>query len=79
MELMEMWCREKIAVDGNCPTVGALCSPLLTVEIPELSLISYVEPIAKYLAFEPYSQGKITTLRCENQYEVLIWIMIAQT
>jgi hypothetical protein len=42
---------------------------------PELSLISYVKPIEKYLVFEPrngtksqlYSQVKLTILRCENK------------
>jgi hypothetical protein len=46
----------------------------LYLEFPELLFISYVKPIAKYLAFEPrtgtktqiYSQGKLTMLRCEN-------------
>jgi hypothetical protein len=44
------------------------------LEFPELSLISYVNPKEKYLAFESqigttsqiYSQGKLTTLRREN-------------
>jgi hypothetical protein len=58
------------------PVQGSLQpGPVLTVEFPELSLISYVKPIEKYFDFEPrtgtksqiYSQGKITMLRCENQ------------
>jgi hypothetical protein len=49
---------------------------VLDLEYPELSLISYVIPIARYLAFdfEPrsgttqlYSQGKLTALKCENK------------
>jgi transposase-like protein len=48
--------------DRNCPSPG-------------LSLISYVNPIEKYLVFEPrsgskfqlYSQSKLTTLRRENR------------
>jgi hypothetical protein len=46
---------------------GALCSPVLRV--------SYVKPIEKYIAFEPWSgskcqlhsQGKITTPKRENR------------
>jgi hypothetical protein len=41
----------------------------------KISKISYVKPIEKYHAFEPwtgyksqiFSQGKLTTLRCENK------------
>jgi hypothetical protein len=55
--------------DRNCPSPGLLAAP----EYPGLSLISYVKPIEKYLAFEPrggsksqlYSQSKLTTLRRE--------------
>jgi hypothetical protein len=57
--------------DGNCPRMGFSAAPYK--EFPELSLkkISYVKPIEKYFAFEPwtgtksqiYSQGKLTTLR----------------
>jgi hypothetical protein len=58
--------------DGNCPSPGLFEAPYL--EFLELSLISFVKPIEKYLAFEPrtgtksqiYSQGKLTILRCEN-------------
>jgi hypothetical protein len=53
-------------------TIRGFCSPILK---PELSLISYVKPIEKYLPFEPrtgtkshiYSQGKLTTLKSENR------------
>jgi hypothetical protein len=59
--------------DGNCPSLRLFAAPYL--EFPELLLISYVKPIEKYLAFEPRtgakyqicSQGKLTTLRCENR------------
>jgi hypothetical protein len=37
--------------NGNTPSLGLFASPYL--EFPELSLISYVKPIEKYLAFEP--------------------------
>jgi hypothetical protein len=37
--------------DGNCPSPGLFAAPEL--EYPGLSLISYVKPIEKYLAFEP--------------------------
>jgi hypothetical protein len=39
--------------DGNCPSPGLFAAPEL--EYPELSLISYVKPNEKYLAFEPRS------------------------
>jgi hypothetical protein len=39
--------------DGNCPSLGLLAA--LYLEFPELSLISYVKPIEKYLAFESRS------------------------
>jgi hypothetical protein len=55
--------------NGNCPSLFAA----LYLEFPELSLISYVKPIEKYVSFEPrtgtksqiYSQvtGKLTTRR----------------
>jgi hypothetical protein len=52
--------------DGNCPSPGLFAAPDL--EYPELSLIFYVKPIAKYLAFEPRSgtKSKLTTLRCKH-------------
>jgi hypothetical protein len=37
--------------DGNCPSLGLFAA--LYLEFPDLSLISYVKPIVKYLAFEP--------------------------
>jgi hypothetical protein len=59
--------------DGNWPSPGLLAAPPY-LEYPELSLISHVKPIEKYLIFEPpsgtksqlYSQGKLITLRCKN-------------
>jgi hypothetical protein len=42
--------------DGNCPSPGLFAAPEL--EFPGLSLISYVKPIEKYLAFEPRSGSK---------------------
>jgi hypothetical protein len=50
----------------KCPTPGLLQSP----EYPQLSLISYVKPIEKYLVFmlqngtksQLYSQAILTTL-----------------
>jgi hypothetical protein len=64
---------QKIFEDGNCPNPVFFAAPDL--EYPELSLISYVKPIEKYLALEPlsgtkaqlYSQGKLITLRCKNR------------
>jgi hypothetical protein len=58
--------------DGKCPTPGLLQPRYYN---PELSLISNVKPVKKYLAFEPrrgpkcqlHSQGKLTTSRRENQ------------
>jgi hypothetical protein len=35
---------------GHCPSPGLFSAQYL--EFPELSLISYVKPIEKYLAFE---------------------------
>jgi hypothetical protein len=57
---------------GSCPSTWLFAAQYL--EFPELSLISYVKPIEKYLAFEPrtgaksqiYSQGKLTVLRKQN-------------
>jgi hypothetical protein len=55
------------------PARGASAAPYY---YPELSLISFVKTIEKYLASDPrtgtkspiYStQGKLTTLRCENR------------
>jgi hypothetical protein len=59
--------------DGNCPSPRLFVAPYL--EFPEFSFISYEKSIEKYLSFEPqtgiksqiYSQGKLTTLRCENR------------
>jgi hypothetical protein len=59
--------------DGNCPSPGIFATPYL--EFPELSLIFYAKPIENILPLSPglginpqiYSQGKLTTLRCENQ------------
>jgi hypothetical protein len=74
MGLMQMLLWRKNFEDGNCPSTGLFAAPYL--EFPELSLISYVNPIEKYhFAFEPrtgtefkiYSQGKFTTLRCKNR------------
>jgi hypothetical protein len=42
--------------DGNCPSPGLFAATEL--EDPGLSLISYVKPIEKYLAFEPRSGSK---------------------
>jgi hypothetical protein len=64
-----MFWRKNFA-DGNCPSPGLFAASFL--EFPELSLMSISE---KYLAFEPwagtksqiFSQGKLTTLRCENR------------
>jgi hypothetical protein len=52
---------------------GLFAAPDL--EFPELSLVSYKNPREKYLTFELrsgtksqlYSDGKLTTLRCENR------------
>jgi hypothetical protein len=60
----------KFFEDEHCPSPG-----LYAAAFPELSLISYVKPIEKYLAFEPWSgskyrlhsQGKLTTPRRENR------------
>jgi hypothetical protein len=38
---------------GNCPSPGLFAA--LEIDYPGLSLISYVKPIEKYLAFEPQS------------------------
>jgi hypothetical protein len=59
--------------DGNCPSPGLFAAQDL--EFPELSLVSYENPIEKYLTFELrngtksqlYSHGKLNTLRCENK------------
>jgi hypothetical protein len=64
--------RRKNFEDGNCPSPGLFAAPY--IEFPQLSLISYVKLIEKYLAFEPrtgtksqiYSQGKLTMLRCKD-------------
>jgi hypothetical protein len=56
----------KIFEVGKCPSPGLLQPRPGLREYPELSFISYVNPIEKYFAFEPSyvcSQGK---LRCEN-------------
>jgi hypothetical protein len=44
--------RRKIFEDWKLSQFGALCSPP-SLEFSELSLISCVKPIEKYLAFEP--------------------------
>jgi hypothetical protein len=59
--------------DGHCPSPGLFAAPEL--EYPGLSLISYVKPIEKCLAFEPrsgsksqlHSQSKLITRRRENR------------
>jgi hypothetical protein len=69
--LMQMLFWRTNIEDGNCPSPGLFPAP--KVEYPELSLISYVKQIEKYLAFEPrsgsksqlYSQSKLTKLRRE--------------
>jgi hypothetical protein len=52
--------------DGNTPRPGLFAA--LYLEFTELSLISYVKTIEKYLSFEPRSigHGKLTMLGCEN-------------
>jgi hypothetical protein len=37
--------------DGSCPSPGLFAASYL--EFPEFSVISYIKPIEKYLAFEP--------------------------
>jgi hypothetical protein len=69
---MQLLLWQKSFEDGNCPSLGIFAAPDL--EYPELSLVFYLKPREKYLTFEPqsgtksqiYSQGKLTTLRCEN-------------
>jgi hypothetical protein len=46
--------------------VWGFCSPILFTTIQELLLISFVKPIEKYLAFEPWTGTKITTPRHKN-------------
>jgi hypothetical protein len=46
--------------DGNCPSPGLFAATYF--EFPELSFISYVKPIEKYLAFEPGQGQGITSL-----------------
>jgi hypothetical protein len=43
--------RRKNFEDGNSPSLGLFAAPDL--EYQELSLISYIKPIEKYLDFEP--------------------------
>jgi hypothetical protein len=45
---MLVW--RKIFEDGNCTSLGLFAAPYLG--FPELSLISYLKPIEKYLAFD---------------------------
>jgi hypothetical protein len=53
---MKMLFLLKIFEDGNYPSQGLFASPFL--EFPELSLISYVKPIEKHLAFVPRTGTK---------------------
>jgi hypothetical protein len=61
--------------DGNCPSPGPGLFAAPELEHPGLSLISYVKPREKYLAFEPrrgsksqlYSPRKLITLRSKNR------------
>jgi hypothetical protein len=43
--------RRKNFVDGNSPSLGLFATP--DIEYQELSVISYIKPIEKYLDFEP--------------------------
>jgi hypothetical protein len=54
--------------DGHCPGPGLFAA--LYLELPELSLISYVKvkPMENVLPLSPgMGQGKLTALRCENR------------
>jgi hypothetical protein len=51
MALMQMLFWRKNLEDGNSPSPGLFATPDL--EYKELTLISYVQPIEKYLALEP--------------------------
>jgi hypothetical protein len=58
---MQMLFWRKNVEDGHCPSPGSL-------QPPELSLISYVKPMENILPLSPrLGQGKLATLRCENQ------------
>jgi hypothetical protein len=46
--------------DGHCLIPGLFAAPYL--ELPELSLISYVKPIGKYLALAP-DWDRVSSLR----------------
>jgi hypothetical protein len=57
---------QEIFEDGHCPSSGLRAPPYL--ELPELSLISYVKPMENILPLSPgLGQGKLTTLRCGNK------------
>jgi hypothetical protein len=64
--LMQILFLRKNIEDGNCPSPGLFVAPEL--EYPGLSLISYVKPIEKYIAFEPRSAlNPISTHRESSQ------------
>jgi hypothetical protein len=61
MVLMQILVWRKIFKDGNGPSPGLFAAPYL--EFPELSLISFVKPIEKYLAFEPRTETEMGKLK----------------
>jgi hypothetical protein len=69
-ELMDILFWRKNLDDGNCPSPGLFVASYL-----QFLELSYVKPIEKYFAIEPwtgtksqiYSQGELTTLRCKNK------------
>jgi hypothetical protein len=58
MGLMQILFWRKNFDDGNCPSLKLIAAPYL--EFPELSLISYVKPKERYLAFEPRTNTRST-------------------
>jgi hypothetical protein len=64
--LMQMLFWRKNFEDGHGPSPGLFTAPY--VELPELSLISYVKPMENILPLSPgLGKGELTTLRCEHR------------